>query len=252
GPGHALSGALPARTAGPDPVRVAGHRKQPPRPLLRADARGPPPFQRRARAVAAHVPRGQSGARRDRHLRRVMRRAAEIWNWIRSIARRDRLERRLGEEIGFHIEQQTAKNRRAGMSPAEARRVALVRFGGVEGVRETTRDEIRPALLDDAWRDLRHGARMLRHAPGFTAAALVTLALGIGATAAIFSVVRTVMLAPLPYHEPDRLVAVWETNRGGTTRNAIAPANFVAWRERTRTIQHLGMVGPAGVTMIIN
>ena len=101
-------------------------------------------------------------------------------------------------------------------------------------------------------RDLRHGARVLRRAPGFTAAALVTLALGIGATSAIFSVVRTVMLEPLPYREPDRIVAVWETNRGGTGRNVIAPANFVAWRERSRTLEHLGMVGPASVVMIVN
>ena len=101
-------------------------------------------------------------------------------------------------------------------------------------------------------RDLRHGVRVLRRAPGFTAAALVTLALGIGATSAIFSVVRTVMLEPLPYREPDRIVTVWETNRGGTSRNVIAPANFVAWRERTRTLEHLGMVGPAGLAMIVN
>jgi putative ABC transport system permease protein len=61
----------------------------------------------------------------------------------------------------------------------------------------------------------------------------VTLALGIGATSAIFSIVRAVMLEPLPYREPDRLVSVWETNRGGTTRNGIDAANFVAWRERS-------------------
>ena len=101
-------------------------------------------------------------------------------------------------------------------------------------------------------RDLRHGARVLRQAPGFTAAALVTLALGIGATSAIYSLVRAVMLEPLPYRDPDRIVAVWETNRGGTSRNVIAPANFVAWRERARTLEHLGMVGPAGAAMIIN
>ena len=103
---------------------------------------------------------------------------------------------------------------------------------------------MRWSVLEDSVRDLRHGVRVLRRAPGFTAAALVTLALGIGATSAIFSVVRTVMLEPLPYREPDRIVAVWETNRGGTVRNVIAPANFVAWRERTRTLEHLGMVGP--------
>src|SRR5690349_23622276 len=100
------------------------------------------------------------------------------------------------------------------------------------------------SVLEDALRDVRHGVRLLRRSPGFTAAALLTLALGIGATSAVFSVVRTVMLQPLPYRDPDRLVAVWETNRGGASRNVIAPANFVAWRERTQTLEHLGMVGP--------
>jgi putative ABC transport system permease protein len=111
---------------------------------------------------------------------------------------------------------------------------------------------MRWSVLEDSARDLRHGVRVLRQAPGLTAAALVTLALGIGATSAIYSLVRAVMLEPLPYREPDRIVAVWETNRGGTSRNVIAPANFVAWRERARTLEHLGMVGPTGAAMIIN
>ena len=106
--------------------------------------------------------------------------------------------------------------------------------------------------LEDTARDLRHGIRVLQRAPGFAAGALLTLALGIGATTAIFSIVRTVMLEPLPYREPDRIVTVWETNRGGAVRNVIAPANFVAWRERTRTLDGLGMVGPAGLTLIVN
>src|SRR6185503_16101178 len=181
----------------------------------------------------------------------MMRRIAEGWRWIRSVGRGQSLESGLDEEIRFHIDQQTAKHRRAGMTPDEARRQALLKFGGLERVRESTWDEIRPALLDDSVRDLRHGARVLRRAPGFTAAALVTLALGIGATSAIFSVVRTVMLEPLPYREPDRIVAVWETNRGGTVRNVIAPANYVAWRDRSRTLEHLGMVEPGSVIMIV-
>ena len=181
-----------------------------------------------------------------------MRWITEGWKRIQSAARRHALESGLDEEIRFHIDQQTEKNRRAGMSPDEAKRQALVKFGGLERVKESTRDEIRSALLEDSVRDLRHGIRVLRRAPAFTAAALVTLALGIGATSAIFSVVRTVMLEPLPYHAPDRIVAVWETNRGGTSRNVIAPANFVAWRERTRTLEHLGMVEPASLAMIVN
>jgi putative ABC transport system permease protein len=106
--------------------------------------------------------------------------------------------------------------------------------------------------MESTFRDLRHGLRMLGRSPGFTAAALLTLALGIGATSAVFSVVRTVMLEPLPYREPDRIVAVWETNQGGTSRNVIAPANFVAWRERVRTLDHLGMVGPTNLVLMVD
>ena len=181
-----------------------------------------------------------------------MGRIAEAWRRIRSIEGRETLESGLDEEIRFHIDQQTEKHRQAGMGPAEARRLARLKFGGMEGVKEIARDEFRPALLEDSVRDVRHGLRVLRRAPAFTAAALLTLALGIGATSAIFSVVRTVLLRPLPYHEPDRIVAVWETNRGGTSRNVIAPANFVAWRERTQTLEHPGMVGPATVAMIVD
>ena len=181
-----------------------------------------------------------------------MRWLEEQWRRICSLVRRDAIEHRLDEEIRFHIDQQTEKHLRAGMSQAAARRQALLRFGALEGIKDRARDEVRPALLEDSMRDLRHGLRVLRAAPGFTAAALITLAVGIGATSAIFSVVRTVMLQPLPYHEPDRIVTVWETNRGGAVRNVISAANFVAWRERTRTLEHLGMVGPAGAVMIIN
>ena len=171
---------------------------------------------------------------------------------IGSIGRRRSLEHGLDEEIQFHLDQQIAKHRRAGLDADEARRQALVKFGGVAAFRERTLDEIRPALVEDSLRDLRHGLRVLRHAPGFTAAALVTLALGIGATSAMVGVVRTVLLEPLPYRAPDRLVAVWETTRGGGARNVIAAANFVAWRERARTLEHFGMVGGASIAIAIN
>jgi putative ABC transport system permease protein len=181
-----------------------------------------------------------------------MKSLARASGWLRSLGRRGPLEQGLDEEIRFHIDQQADKLIRAGLPPAEARRQALIRFGAREEAREQTRDEIRPALVDDTIRDVRYATRMLRRSPGFTLAALVTLALGIGATAAIFSIVRTVMLAPLPYRDADRLVTVWETNRGGTVRNVIAAANYVAWRERTRTLDHLGMVGPITLAMIVN
>jgi putative ABC transport system permease protein len=107
-------------------------------------------------------------------------------------------------------------------------------------------------LLRDSLRDGRHALRLFRAAPGFAAAAVATLALGIGATSAIFSVVRTVLIEPLPYRDGDRIVTVWETTVGGTSRNVIAAANFVAWRERTHTLDHLGMVGPTTLTLVVN
>jgi putative ABC transport system permease protein len=98
--------------------------------------------------------------------------------------------------------------------------------------------------------DVRFAARTLLRTPRFTVPAVLALALGIGATSAIFSIVRGVMLKSLPYSDPDRVVAVWETNAGrNRSRNVIAPANFVAWRERNRSVAHLGMVGPTRITL---
>ena len=138
------------------------------------------------------------------------------WRRLRLLIRRDAVESRLDEEMRFHVDRLTDKNLRAGMDAQEARRHALLAFGGIERVRDMTRDEIRPRLLDDAVRDVRHGVRLLARSPGFTAAALLTLALGIGATAAIFSIVRTVVLEPLPYRDPGR----W---RSGRRRRTAAP-----------------------------
>ena len=107
-------------------------------------------------------------------------------------------------------------------------------------------------MIQDALRDIRHALRMLARSPGFTAAALMTLAIGIGATSGVFSVVRAVLLEPLPYRDPDGVVTIWETNRGGTVRNVIAPGNFVAWRERARTLNHFGMVEPTNLVLMID
>ena len=100
--------------------------------------------------------------------------------------------------------------------------------------------------------DLRFALRSFVRAPRFSVPAILALALGIGATSATLSVVRGVMLEPLPYRDPDRIVTIWETNPGrNIRRNVIAQANFVAWRERTRSFEHLGMVGPARLSLIV-
>jgi putative ABC transport system permease protein len=101
--------------------------------------------------------------------------------------------------------------------------------------------------------DLRFAARSFLRAPRFTVPAVVALALGIGATSAIFSVVRGVLLEPLPYRDPDRIVSIWEANiPRNRTRNVVASANFVAWRERNRSFEYLGMTGPARLNIMLD
>ncbi len=117
-------------------------------------------------------------------------------------------ESRMDEEFRFHVDMAAEANERAGMSPEEARRCALVSFGGVERHKEQMRDERGARWLADAAQDVRHALRTLRRTPGFTWAAVVTLALGIGGTTAVFSLVEKVLLEPLPFREPNRLVAV--------------------------------------------
>jgi predicted permease len=170
-----------------------------------------------------------------------------IW----SIATRQRIEDGLDEEIRFHIEQQTDKNLRAGMTPAEARRQALVKFGGVEHVKEQTRDEFRAAFLEDFLRDLRYGARVLRRAPGFALVAIVTLGLGIGAATAVFSVVNGVLLAPLPYPDSERIVRLFQIDNAGRRMGAVSEPNFEDWKRGTRVFRAMAETssGPAPVTI---
>jgi predicted permease len=171
-----------------------------------------------------------------------MRSLMEDWRRVRSLGRRRQLEAGLDEEIRFHIERHIEKNLAAGMPDDEARRQAWIKFGGVDRAKEGTRDEFRAAALEDFFRDVRYGVRALLRAPGFAIVAILTLALGIGATTAMFSVVNGILLRPLPYPDQDRLVELVHEARGaGIARILASPAVYFGYRDHSRTFEAVGM-----------
>jgi predicted permease len=166
---------------------------------------------------------------------------------LRALLRKRRLERELSEELRYHIEQQIEQNIRLGMSPDEARYAALKSFGGVEQAKERSRDARGVQWIEELWQDLYYGARTLLRRPVFTLVVTLTLALGIGANTAIFSVYNGIILKPLPYKEPDRLVNVRRSDKRGmryqpgvySNFGNISPGGFNDWRERSRSFESM-------------
>jgi putative ABC transport system permease protein len=155
---------------------------------------------------------------------------------LRNIFLSRRVEVDLDQEVRSHLEMLTEENIRGGMQPEDAHRAARIELGGVEQLKEQVREEQMGNWLQSVISDCRYGLRQLRKNPGFTAVAILTLALGIGATTAIFSVVYGVLLRRLPYRDPDRIMAVFEvTSKGRPSR--LADPNFDDLRDQNRSFQ---------------
>ncbi len=160
-----------------------------------------------------------------------------------------RLDRELDEELDLHLEMETAARRRRGMDDAEARRTARAAFGGVERTREQCREARGTALLHDLARDLGFGLRLARREAAVSAVLVLTLALGIGATTAVFSVARAVLLAPLPYPQPDELIYV-HTAWAEQPESGLAVSEFLDLRDEVGAFEAFGVWagGPANIT----
>ncbi len=161
---------------------------------------------------------------------------------MRSLFRRKSVETELEHELRFHLERLTQKYAASGLPPEEAERRARLDLGGLPQLKEEYREASGVLLLETLLQDTRFGLRMLRKSPGFTTVALLTLALGIGANTAIFSAVYAILLRPLPYHDPARIVVLHETTpKVGTV--SVSYPNFLDWRAQNHTFSRMTAVG---------
>jgi putative ABC transport system permease protein len=156
---------------------------------------------------------------------------------LRALLRREAVLEDIEEEMRLHVEMETEANIERGMSPDEARRRALRGFGNVGVVRDKAYEVRGGGILETVLQDVRYGVRVLAKHRGFTVVAVLTLALGIGANTAIFSVVNELLLRPLPYANADRLVMLWEVGPEGRHQNTTSRANFRAWREQSTVFE---------------
>lgn len=160
---------------------------------------------------------------------------------LRSLAQPGAAKREIDDELRFHLEQRTAENLATGMTPEEAARAARKRFGNLQSVREECRDRRSANFGETLLQDFRFGLRMLRKNPGFTAVAVLTLALGIGANTAIFSLLNTAIIRPLPYRDPDRLMVIMDSYpKLNIPAGPLSPWVYFQCRENCKAFEDVG------------
>lgn len=165
---------------------------------------------------------------------------ALVRHFARNLLRRDRVERDLSNEIDSYADLLIEEKVAQGMSRDDARRAARLEIGRVEHVKEHVRDVRVGAWLDALRQDVRFAVRTLIRRPGFATVAVLTLGVGMGATTAIFSLVDSVLLKPLPFHDPDRLTTVWEVRpRFNLPRVEVAPLNYLDWQQQVQAFESL-------------
>src|SRR5512143_98420 len=160
---------------------------------------------------------------------------------LKALLYRTRADQDAVDEIQHHLALETQHNRELGMRTTDAERKARLDFGSIEAIREAERDARGSRWFHDFTGDVRYALRSLRRSPVLAGAAILTLALGIGANTSIFSAVNAVILRPLPFADPGRLYMLWEENpEKGWYKNVVAPANMLDWKERVAAFEDVG------------
>jgi hypothetical protein len=177
-----------------------------------------------------------------------------LWLRIKTLALRRKLHRDLEDELDFHLAMRQQKFERAGLSPPDAAAAARRRFGNTSLRRETLRSLWTFAWLDSLARDLRYACRIMARAPLFATVAVATLAFGIGANTAIFSIVNGVLLRAMPYDNPADLYSIREVVQDGSQRHvlsAVNGGNVLEWTRRSHSFQSIAAMNPSDDTIVV-